>query len=263
MTEKPLLRSNSELRADRIWNWTLPAYAVRLTDGRTLNVCPNAGACAKFCYALNGTFMFRNVRGAHERNLVMVLDHLDEWRAQMSAELEHKRFRPSGVERLAGYDLRLDTWAEDWRVNGGAAIRIHDSGDFFSREYLEAWIQIAREHPDVLFYAYTKEVAMLREYTETAPVNFRWVYSTGGKQDHLIDLENDRHADVFTDMTEMAAKGYTSQEDNDLLCILLPTNKIGVPANNIRHFNKQMAGRSFSTLQKERDTKLAAKRSRA
>lgn len=260
MAEKPLLRQNSELRADRIWNWTLPAYAIRLTDGRTMNVCPQAGACAKFCYALNGTFMFRNVRGAHERNLVMVLDHLDEWRDRMSDELCHKRFRPTGVPRLEGYNLQLDDWAEWWRANGGAAIRIHDSGDFFSREYLEAWIDIARDFPDVLFYAYTKEVTLLREYVDIAPTNFRWVYSMGGKQDNLIDVENERHADVFTDMNEMEAKGYTSQEDNDLLCILLPTNKIGVPANNIKHFNKQMDGRSFSTLQHERDLKISAKR---
>ena len=32
MTDKPqpLLRSNRELRADKIWNWTLPAWYVRI-----------------------------------------------------------------------------------------------------------------------------------------------------------------------------------------------------------------------------------------
>lgn len=258
MTEKkkPLLRSNSELRADRIWNWTLPAHAVRLTDGRTINVCPNAGACAKFCYALNGTYLFRNVRGAHEANLRYVLDDLEGWKAQMVEELQAKRFLPTGNERLEGYDLRLDHWAETWRKVGGAAIRIHDSGDFFSVEYLNAWLDIARMNQHILFYAYTKEVKMFREHVAgKAPVNFRWVYSMGGKQDHLIEKDNERHADVFTDLREMVERGYTSQSDNDLLCVLLPTTRIGIPANNISHFNKKLDGRSFSKVQVELDTK--------
>lgn len=258
--KKPLLRQNRELKADGIWNWTLPAFAVRLTDGRTLNVCPKAGACANFCYALNGTYMFRNVREAHERNLLMVLDRLDEWAAQMTEELSHKRFKATGVERFPGYDLQLDEWAESWRKAGGAAIRIHDSGDFFSVEYLEAWMNIARQFPDILFYAYTKDVRMFREHAVgKAPVNFRWVYSMGGKEDDLVDKDTERHADVFPSVEVMEELGYTSQEESDLLCILLPTTRVGIPSNNIAHFNKKMAGRSFSELQQDRQQKITLK----
>jgi len=263
-TTKPLLRQNSELKVDRIWNWTLPAFAVRLSDGRTLNVCPKAGACAKFCYALNGTYLFRNVRSAHERNLVMVLDRLDEWKATMTAELRHKRFRPNGVERFPEYDLQLDEWAEEWRKSGGAAIRIHDSGDFFSADYLNAWLDIAREHPDVLFYAYTKDVRMFREHVVgKAPTNFRYVYSMGGKEDDLVDKDTERHADVFPDVEVMEELGYSNQEESDLLAILLPTTRIGIPSNNIAHFNKKMAGRTFSELEQERQNVTAKKFNRA
>jgi hypothetical protein len=255
-----LLRQNSELKADRIWNWTLPAFAVRLQDGRTMNVCPKAGACASFCYALNGTYMFRNVRGAHERNLVYVLDRLDEWKAEMVEELKHKRFKPNGVERFPGYELGLDSWAEAWRKSGGAAVRIHDSGDFFSSEYLTAWIEIAREHPTILFYAYTKDVTMMRENAVgKSPTNFRWIYSMGGKEDGLVDKDVERHADVFTDHEEMESLGYLNQEESDLLAILLPTTRIGIPANNIAHFKKKMAGRSFSKLESERVEKISKK----
>jgi hypothetical protein len=56
VTPPPLLLTrNTELREDGIWNWTLPAWVVRLADGRSFNVCPSAGACAKVCYARNGT----------------------------------------------------------------------------------------------------------------------------------------------------------------------------------------------------------------
>lgn len=259
-TKKPFLRQNGELRKDRIWNWTLPAFAVRLTDGRTMNVCPNAGACSNFCYALNGTYMFRNVKAAHERNLLMVLDHREEWKAQMISELLHKRFARNYVERFPDTNLGLDEWTEEWRVKGGAAVRIHDSGDFFSVDYLNDWLDIARACPHVLFYAYTKEVTMFREHAVgKAPVNFRWVYSTGGKQDSLIDKDTERHADVFPTFEVMESLGYTSQEDNDLLCVLLPTTRVGIIANNIPHFNKKMAGRSFSELQVSRDKIKQAK----
>jgi hypothetical protein len=42
-------------------------------------------------------------------------------------------------------------------INYAASIvRIHASGDFFSREYFEKWINIARAKPWVTFYAYTR-----------------------------------------------------------------------------------------------------------
>jgi len=33
------------------WNWSLPAWAGRLPDGRTYNTCPSAGVCRWVCYA--------------------------------------------------------------------------------------------------------------------------------------------------------------------------------------------------------------------
>ncbi|MFJ1528255.1 hypothetical protein ACIOFV_07470 [Streptomyces mirabilis] len=47
-----LLTQNSELRDEGIWNWTLPALATRLRDGRTVKTCPAAGVCAPLVAAL-------------------------------------------------------------------------------------------------------------------------------------------------------------------------------------------------------------------
>ncbi|MFF1609544.1 hypothetical protein ACFVYA_17325 [Amycolatopsis sp. NPDC058278] len=46
-----LLTQNSEMRQIGVWNWSLPAWAGRLADGRTYNTCPSAGVCAQACYA--------------------------------------------------------------------------------------------------------------------------------------------------------------------------------------------------------------------
>ena len=227
---KKLLTQNSELRPHGIWNWTLPAFGVTLTDGTTMNVCPNAGACASFCYARNGTYLFPMVRARHIANLEYTLEEPELWQAQMEAEVARVRY-----------------------------VRVHDSGDFYSRAYLDRWLYIAARTPETTFYAYTKEVAMFKEVAEAIPSNFQYLFSMGGKQDALIDPDTDRHADVFSDEAAVAEAGYTSQSKSDLLAITLPTTRIGIPANNIRHFNKRMAGRTFSELQTERDQRKGSR----
>jgi len=245
-----LLTQNSELRPHLIWNWTIPALSVKLDDGRRINTCPSAGVCAQYCYARNGTYRFSNVLAAHKRNLILVLDHTDQWRQQLNAELSSARFTKQRPSRQLPIDRDqlADDWLRQWADSGFPAIRIHDSGDFFADWYLQEWLRIAEMNPSLLFYAYTKEIAMLG--SAVLPANFRWLASTGGTQDHLIH-NGMRHADVFPNNDAMVAAGYESQEATDLLCVLLPTNRIGIEANKIKHFNKKMAGRRFSEMQNQ------------
>ena len=42
--------------------------------------------------------------------------------------------------------------------------RIHDSGDFFSYEYLILWDRIARENPNTRFYTYTKRLDLIERF---------------------------------------------------------------------------------------------------
>jgi hypothetical protein len=222
-----MLRQNRELKEIGVWNWTLPALGARLDDGRTVLTCPNAGACASLCYARNGTYLFPKVKAAHARNLKRVLDNLDGWRVDMIAEARKRA--------------------------AGRYVRIHDSGDFFDDAYLAAWIEIAAAVPETTFYAYTKEVSRFKRMVEgRAPSNFKWLYSMGGKEDHLIDVVNDRHAEVFHSAEALEAAGYFNQEASDLLAIEAPTNKIGIVANNIPHFKKKQGGETFGSLQKVR-----------
>lgn len=252
---------NSEMRKDGVWNFTLPAWVVELQDGSHFNVCPNAGACAKFCYARNGTYLFPKVRGKHLDNLTLVRENAD-WVAVLLDELSHKRFDQTGQRRVIPglvHDFHLSPWAQFWIHCGGSAIRIHDSGDFFSRDYLEGWREVARHRPDILFYAYTKEVEMVKDAgLDRRDTNFLICYSMGGKQDYLIDVENDYHADVFPDLDAIDEAGYFSQHESDLLCVLAPSNKIGIPQNNIRHYRKRLAGRTFSQAQQERKRHVGA-----
>ena len=219
-----LLTQNSELRPDGIFNWSLPAFGVRLSNGQTMNVCPTAGACASFCYARNGTYNFSNVKSKHIKNLEYTLYHPEDFVAEMIEECLKPKMK-------------------------GKYVRIHDAGDFYSETYLNNWLRIIKACAEVTFYAYTKEVSMLRKQTNV-PSNFRYLFSTGGLEDHLIG--DDRHADVFVNEQAIKDAGYVSQDESDLLCVLLASNKIGIPANNIPKFNKMMNGRRFSELSKPR-----------
>ncbi|MGW5721356.1 GP88 family protein [Amycolatopsis sp. NPDC003865] len=232
-----LLTQNSEMRQIGVWNWSLPAWAGRLADGRTYNTCPSAGICAQACYARHGTYTWPVVRAKHQANLMYVLDNLAGWQAAMAAELGAAKFC-------------------------GAWIRIHDSGDFFSDAYLQAWLDICRARPDTNFYAYTKEVSRFRTLVEPdPPPNFLWVYSYGGTQDAALNPAVDRVADVFPDESAIAEAGWASQEASDLLAVLGP-RLVGVPANRIPAYLKRLAGRRFSEWQAEVDADRAGRRGR-
>jgi hypothetical protein len=94
-------------------------------------------------------------------------------------------------------------------------VRIHSAGDFYSREYLEKWIQIAMSLPKVKFYAYTKMVRLTKEYI--IPENLILIYSLGGTEDKYINLKKDRHSKIFNTETELISEGYIKANDNDLI----------------------------------------------
>jgi Gene product 88 len=221
---KRLLTQNSELRRIGVYNWSLPALAARLPDGRTIATCPSAGVCAQVCYARNGTYNIPTVRARHLANLIFVLDEPELWEATMSRELDSSRF-------------------------AGRWIRIHDAGDFFSDSYLSAWLRIIEAHPNTRFYAYTKEVDRFRRMVEpSAPQNFLWVYSFGGTQDASLRPPSDRVADVFPSEEAILRAGWHSQERSDLLAVTGPA-PVGIPANRIPRFRRRQGDRTFRQWQ--------------
>lgn len=227
-----LLTQNSELRRIGVYNWSLPALAARLPDGRTIATCPSAGVCAQVCYARNGTYNIPTVRNRHIANLAFVLDEPDLWEATMSAELDSPRF-------------------------AGRWIRIHDAGDFFSDGYLSAWLRIIEDHPRSCFYAYTKEVDRFRRMVEpAAPHNFYWVYSYGGTQDTSLDPSSDRVADVFPSQEAILRAGWHSQEESDLLAVTGPA-PVGIPSNRIPRFRRRQGDRTFRQWQEQAGSRRA------
>ena len=185
-------------------NWTIPAFQ----SSTGLRTCPNAGLCAKGCYARSGTYRFSNVAKAHEAKLA--LTQTDTFVSEMIAE--------------------INRWLSK-KSTTSLKVRIHDAGDFYSVEYLDKWLQIMQAFQTdtrVSFYAYTKQVEMFKSLTQAIPSNFRLIFSFGGRQDALIDIENDFHSRVFESIQALEAAGYQNGTDDDMVAAMDSCPKVGL-----------------------------------
>lgn len=67
--------------------------------------------------------------------------------------------------------------------------RIHESGDFYSKEYAEKWLNIARSFPNIKFLAYTKSIPFFDGLT--LPDNFTlrasiWADTDSGQIEAIV-----------------------------------------------------------------------------
>jgi len=206
---KTVFAQNAKMRKSsqngtHLYNWGIPAYK---SQSGTLT-CPNASKCIIGCYAKSGAYLFSNVAKAYENRLSLS--------------------RTKGFEHVIVY--HIDRLIKKHKT-GNILIRIHDSGDFYSPAYFEAWTLIAHLYENetrVQFYAYTKMVQMCKYYaTMHPPKNLKLIYSFGGREDSHIDTEVDRHSRVFQNETELIEAGYSDASQDDTVA-LGPNNKIGL-----------------------------------
>jgi protein gp88 len=189
-----LLTQNAKMKKSggdkfELYNFGIPAF--RSASGEA--TCPNAGACAAGCYARQGAYNWPAVKAAYEARY-QATKNAAQFYLLMSDELKR-------VEKRA------------LKLNKQLVIRIHDSGDFYSRDYFNTWIGLIQAFPKVVFYAYTKQVEMLRD--EKLPVNFKLNFSFGGKQDKLIRPEVDSNSRVFATKAELIRARYKDTSEDD------------------------------------------------
>jgi hypothetical protein len=79
----------------------------------------------------------------------------------------------------------LDHGVQQNRGKNTSRVRIHESGDFFSLGYLQAWVEVAIMNPDLMFYCYSKSLNYFLHVD--LPSNFYLTASYGGRFDYLID----------------------------------------------------------------------------
>ena len=94
--------------------------------------------------------------------------------------------------------------------------RIHVAGDFFSPDYMFAWINMAMMHSDRLFYAYTKSLTYWMKWSEYIDRldNFVLTASYGGRSDGMIAEQNLRSAKVVFSESEAVELGLDIDHDD-------------------------------------------------
>jgi hypothetical protein len=181
---------NSKLAKTSGETFKIVGYGISAdTDINGVNSCPGASACRGVCYAKQGTYLFKNVREARMFNLNA--SFLPEYSDML-------------VNDLAKVSRKYNT------------VRIHDSGDFHTQAYLDAWKRAASVFPNVTFYAYTKSLHL--DLFSNLPSNFKLVQSLGGKYDDQVNL-NMPHSRIFSTDEDRINANYVDGNASDLPAI--------------------------------------------
>ena len=115
---KFLKNSNSKL-GRKIYAFDLPAVVS----------CPDSSECFKDCYANKGTFLWKSAKQSNTFNFAIALNDIKYLKKELIKEIEKKNIK---------------------------FIRIHSSGDFFSKEYFLMWCNIAKHFEGLKIFTYSK-----------------------------------------------------------------------------------------------------------
>ena len=113
-----LKNSNSKL-GRKIYAFDLPAVVS----------CPDSSECFKDCYANKGSFIWKSAKQSNTFNFAIALIDIKYLQKELIKEIEKKNIK---------------------------FIRIHSSGDFFSKEYFLMWCNIAKHFKDLKIFTYSK-----------------------------------------------------------------------------------------------------------
>mgnify|MGYP003134822567 FL=1 len=195
LTQNSKLKKTSKSLGLRVFNFGIPAY--KSASGKL--TCPFADACVKFCYAKKGAYIWSNVQPAFEKRYQ--LSKTDDFVNKMNQEI---------IKKKPDY------------------VRVHDSGDYYSKAYLQKWLDIAMHNPSVRFYSYTNMVAMFQK--TDLPENYDVIFSDSGKQKHLIRTSKDRYTNIFTSEQKLNRAGFVNASKIDLYATkwFNKNNKIGL-----------------------------------
>ena len=112
----------------------MPGPSFSLPAGRA---CPNShGEVCSNCYAQKGCYLYPSVENAQETRFAWV-------RKLMQSEKGQAEFIRVMVKAIKASQTKY--------------FRGHDSGDFFSLQYLNCWIEICKQLPGISFWFPTRE----------------------------------------------------------------------------------------------------------
>ena len=141
------------------------------------------------CYASSQEAQYKNVYNARKYNFDLILKYLNKENGYFHT---YELIKKSIIKHI---------------TKNIHKVRIHSSGDFFSGEYLRAWLTVARSMPKLKFYCYSKSLHLFGTNV-SIPDNFYLTASLSGKMDRLIHAGYfKRYAIVVNSEAEAIKKG--------------------------------------------------------
>lgn len=136
VSELSVCISKGNRKIGRVNNVSLPA----------IFTCPNCSQCWCLCYDIKAAMQYKNVLLARARNYSIFMRDREEYFCQIDRALSRSR-------RLVIF-----------RRKKRKVFRWHVAGDLLDVDYLRRVIEIARKHPDTVFWLYTKSYDIVNKY---------------------------------------------------------------------------------------------------
>ena len=108
---------------------TLPGTAYYMHSKYNFQVKGTCPCDCVGCYGMTGNYRFSNVKDSLAIRTLVARTDLEFFVEEINKEIKKHNIK---------------------------YIRIHATGDFFSNDYVMAWVEIAKANPDVIFWTYTK-----------------------------------------------------------------------------------------------------------
>ena len=143
------------------------------------------------------------------------------------------------------------------RVDNAPKYRVHDSGDFISQNYFDAWMEVAKAYPKSLFYAYTKALTYWVNRLDSIPKNFILNASMGGRNDELIAKHKLKYVKVVYSLEEAEALGLEIDHDDshayskskkNFSLLIHSTQPAGSPASKANELLKKAKLNGYSRV---------------
>lgn len=164
------------------FNIGLPALKGLAVNEKTgdfvvVDTCPGAGACKVYCYAKKGGYVqWKASSLSQTRQLNFLLNDPSGYKAKLESELS------ASVSKFGKKGTKV-------------VVRWHDAGDFFSPDYLDLAYGVAKDFPNIEFYAYTKMAGVAQG---DKPSNFKMNFSAGAdmSQEKQVNFQTTKHSTV-------------------------------------------------------------------
>tara|TARA_Y100000389_G_scaffold203632_1_gene252797 strand:- start:1876 stop:2847 length:972 start_codon:yes stop_codon:yes gene_type:complete len=127
----------------------------KFSDGKSIKKGKEA---EMLCYAARAQAQYKAVKEKVFKNMDLIMKANKEGGSEAMADLILKSLKYHGLDKEKLF-------------------RIHESGDFFNKEYMQAWIKVANTLPGTLFYAYTTSIPLWVANKGSIPSNLKLIAS--------------------------------------------------------------------------------------